>query len=340
MDIDHSPRKLLQVVLSNTYSQAELRDFVQLCYFLALPLVRKRVSQGKINLNLLGLQERDIVYDCIADLFLRSEDGSLPKIRAYMDSSGLEIEKSTDERLLAELRRLIFGKVHNNLIRLLGEVDPSLGRILRNVRLAIEKSDTFVEMHRFSESYIVSNRVEPLMSLPPIPFSLLEQEFSSVANPRLDVPALLDALWTFFSSQVDYQRAVSIVTVGLLFKGVYQRSFDIELEQHHQVESGDPVERILDLVHILCGQLHRDMQDTYVMSGKTTAENYDKYFCALEDILVDRTKRTGDRLTYYEYLKCQFPQMTKTDYLNKHKKILEYLVRLGKTMISKKIKDS
>ncbi len=334
-----SPKNLLRSILSNTYSQADLRDFVQLCYFLALPLVRKRISQGKINLNLLGLQERDVVYDCIADLFLRSDDGNLPKIRAYMDNNGVDITNWTNERLLPELRRLVFGKVHNNLIRLLGEVDPTLGKILRNIRLALEKSESFVEMERFGESYIVSNRVEPQMWRPPMPFDLLEQGFLSVASPRSDVPSLLGNLWEFLSSQVEYQRAVSIVTAGLLFKSLYQRFLDLEVNEEQQVEMDSPIERIQRLIHISCRQLHQDMQATYVTSGKTTADDYDKYFCVLEEILLDRAKGHGDGLTYFDYLKRQYPHMKKTDYRKNHKKILEYLVRAGKARISKRIKN-
>jgi len=79
---------------------------------------------------------------CIADLFLRTDEGASPKIQAHFQKYHLEIDESPMNEFLANCVRMVFVKVQNNLVRLLGEVDPALGKILRNVHLAIEKSDT------------------------------------------------------------------------------------------------------------------------------------------------------------------------------------------------------
>ncbi|HTY36669.1 MAG TPA: hypothetical protein VMH23_06140, partial [Bacteroidota bacterium] len=61
MKISPSYRSVILKILSGTYSQSDVREFVHLCYLLALPLIRRRIAQGRIDLASLGLQQTDVV---------------------------------------------------------------------------------------------------------------------------------------------------------------------------------------------------------------------------------------------------------------------------------------
>jgi hypothetical protein len=42
-------RQTLRAILDGTYTPLDLREFVQLCYVLALPLIRSKIHNGKLT---------------------------------------------------------------------------------------------------------------------------------------------------------------------------------------------------------------------------------------------------------------------------------------------------
>jgi hypothetical protein len=140
MTTPSSAKRLLKGILSGTYTPLHLREFAQLCYTLALPLIRKKIALGKLNLDSVGLKEPDVVYDCLADLFQRDEIGRFPQIRLFFNHHLEQVENWSDYDVLMHLRALVFGKANNNIIRLYREADPILGKILRNVNIALERN--------------------------------------------------------------------------------------------------------------------------------------------------------------------------------------------------------
>ncbi|MGH2567995.1 MAG: hypothetical protein ACRDGA_06615, partial [Bacteroidota bacterium] len=213
----------------------DLREFVQVCYDLALPLIRTKIARGKINLSILGLKETDVVYDCIADLFDRDAQGGFPQIQQFFADHITEIEPSSEEKLIATLRHLVFGKVNKNIIRLYSEVDPTLSKILRNLKLAVERSKPFESIVRFDETQLVPCNVDPLLHLPPMPLEWLKQEFVRVVLLHENVPQMLVKLHRVIINQEMYQRAVPLVSTALLFKEIYMLSGEME-EAASQVE--------------------------------------------------------------------------------------------------------
>jgi hypothetical protein len=97
----YSIKVRLRQILSASFAPRDLREFVQVCYDLALPLIRGKISQGKINLDILGLKEADVVYDCIADLFDRDGEGSFPQIRQFFADHIEDLEQCSEEKVIA-----------------------------------------------------------------------------------------------------------------------------------------------------------------------------------------------------------------------------------------------
>ena len=156
-------RPNLSFVLANAHSKRQLEELVSLCHSLAVSSIRGKLASGKINTTLLGLNDSDLAYDCIADLFQRDEKGTVLHLKTYFES--FLVESESDELLLAHLRRLIFARVNQGLFRLYNEADPALGKILRNIKLAIHSLGNFVEFERFGESHIAPSLCDPLHEL-------------------------------------------------------------------------------------------------------------------------------------------------------------------------------
>ncbi|MEK6571198.1 MAG: hypothetical protein AABZ61_07505 [Bacteroidota bacterium] len=332
-----SLKRLLRGILSGTFTPLDLREFVQLCYSLALPLIRKKVARGKLNLDSIGLKEGDVVYDCLAELFHRDEKGGFPEIRNFFDHQLEDVEKISNEELLMTLQGLVFGKVNNNVVRLYMQVDPALGRILRNLRLSLDRTHLFERVSRFGEVYLVPFRVDALFHLPPMPYEFMQQEFSCVALVHDNIPVMVRKLHDVVVEQKEFQRAVPLVSAALLLKEIYALGWETEKDVTDAFELEIKPEDVERMIEEVCRALEREMRRSYVERGKLSEELFQKYFLALRDILVNEF--AGDASgakSYFDCLKMQIPTLTKEAYRAEHRQVLEYLAKTAKERIKKK----
>jgi hypothetical protein len=334
-----STKRLLGGILSGTYTPLDLREFVQLCYTLALPLIRKKIALGKLNLESVGLNEADVVYDCLADLFQRDEAGGFPQIRLFFERHPEQIDNSSDDDVLVNLRALVFGKVNNNIIRLYSEVDPVLGKILRNMKLAVERNHLFQQVVRFGEVYLTPHGVDALWALPPMPYEFLQQQFSRTVLVYDNIPVMLKKLHDLITQQNQYQRSVPVVAAAVLFKEIYA----LGQEPGQVVEIGSEpefvVEDVLQIIENVCSQLRDELYATYVVSKKCSQELFGQYIRTVRSILMHTfVDPVPDGLSYFESLKAEMPSLTKGAYAEEHRTILEYIAKVAKARVKEELR--
>jgi hypothetical protein len=337
MKFDTSHRLILRSILDGSYTPYDVREFVQLCYSLALPLIRSKIARGKVNLDILGLKEVDVVYDCLADLFRRDSEGSFVQVKSYFSNHEIDLASCHEDDVLLALRRLVFGKVHNSVIRLYSDADPTLGKILRNVLLELEKRGVFELQPRFGEMCLISQDVDPCFHLPPITADYLRLRFSQVVSVRDSIPVMIEKLHEVLSMQVEYQRVVPLVTAALLFKEAYALGSDVEVAEAYpadQKTQSDDVARIADLV---CKRLAAESRQTYVRKGKRSAEVFEKYMVTVKGILLEEFGAATADGSYYEHLKAEMPGLTHAAYVRRHRAILEYLAKQAKNQMREEI---
>ena len=337
--VELSTKRLLRGILSGTYTPLDLREFAQLCYTLALPLIRKKITLGKLNLDSVGLKEADVVYDCLADLFRRDEQGGFPQIRTFFDHQHDRFENSSDEELIASLRGLVFGKVSNNMIRMYSEIDPALGRILRNLKLAVDRAPLFEQVTRFGEVYLVPRNGDAHFELPPIPFEFLQRDFSRIVLIHDNIPEMVKKLHTVMIGQEQFQRAVPLVSAALLFKEIYRLGWETEEVPRGSSEEAPESDVVVTIAEKVCGTLRDEMHSTYVGKGKRTDEQFERYIRAVRRILVI-TFSPGEPngASYFDSLRHEFPGLTKESYKRKHRSVLEYLGKLAKERMREEMK--
>ncbi|MBI5473448.1 MAG: hypothetical protein HY961_13980, partial [Ignavibacteriae bacterium] len=159
-------RENLSAILEGSHTRTQLHTFVHHCNAIALTLIQSRIASGSIHVRRFGLEPCDIAFDAIADLFREDDHGNLVQINAYFES--IDWRNAEDEALLIHLRRLVFARTNQGLFRMFQEIDPGLGKILRNTKLAIAALNTFVEMDHFGEPCIAPGLCDPLVRLPMI----------------------------------------------------------------------------------------------------------------------------------------------------------------------------
>ncbi len=302
-----------------------LNRFIRICHSLALSQLSNRrntVVLSKVH----GLNASDLAFDCISDLFQRDEEGHYLQLETYF--RGFPLNQMADPELLVLLRRLVSSKVHQGIFRLLNEADPSLGKILRNIKLAVPALNQFEEVERFGETFIRTSLCDPLDHLPEPTSEQIERALLETVPGPAFVPELLSRLSVFLRSQRDTRRTVPLVTVALAFRSLYAArtrlpSDLVEAEQLPAVFDGPAI------VRMTMREL-RIRASRFVARGKVTAELLDHYCAVIEEGLTRRiVHANGEGFTLFGALHQRDPRISRARYRAVHRSRLEYLARLA-----------
>jgi len=333
-------KNLLIAIISGEYSNQDLKNFANLCYSLASPLIHKKISLGKINLDILGMKQNEIVFDCIADIFSRDERGRFYKVQSYFESLDFKIENLSTEEAIVHFRKFLFNVVNNNLIRLYSEVDSTLGKILRNMKIALKRESLFTQITRFGDTYLIPINSDLLWEKPPITFDYLQNMFSKTVLIHDNIPEMLKKLFDILIEQDEFQRAVPLVLAALLFKEVYILGWKEEMPSSavNTISLELENEDVKAAANKICTGIRNEMYRAYVEKHKVDEPLFFKYMNALNLILINSFSTiefAGD--SYFEFLQMEIPDLTKDVYIKKHKKIIEYLAKIAKNKMKNEL---
>ena len=326
----------LSSVLTNAHSKRQLEELVLLCHSLAISSIRSKLASGKINTSLLGLNDSDLAYDCIADLFQQDEKGIVLHLKTYFES--FSIESASDELLLAHIRRLIFARVNQGLFRLYNEADPTLGKILRNIKLAIHSLGNFFEIERFGESYIAPSLCDPLHELPEIGGEELQRLVQEVCNGNERIPEILAKLSSSLRRQKEYSRAVRLMSVAYAICSFFGE-MQTRNQQEPVVEQALLIGDIVAVIRESCREVKGKNFSKYVGKKKVAAQHFEHYFFVIEEKLTETLGgHDGEDYSLFDQLSKFLPTLTREEYKRKHKNILEYLSRITYELTVEKMK--
>ena len=318
-------KKNLPGVLKVPASPLATNEVIRVAHALAVAGLASKRSVGHLS-RLHGLSIDDLAYDCIADLFRHAEPGDVQQIRTYF--AGIEVESVEDEQLVVLFRRLILAKVSNGVFRMYNEVDPVLGRILRNIKIGINSLKNFEEVERFSEPCVVPTLCDHLSHLAPVdPEHLIEG--LGVFITRSDrIPDLLSALSKYLRSQTMHSRVVPILQVGLAFRALYGRNrpIDEEVTQPSDPCSSDETARAIQRAS---RAIRTEFEPVYVDADKVRRSMWDFYFSVIETSLHKKfCENDGSEYSLMRGMQLKVPGLSKEEYRRCHRSKLEHLYHL------------
>ncbi len=329
-------RELLISMTSDRPPEAVVCEFVTFCRKTAVVFLRKKIAGGKLNLNHISLCVEDLALDCVADLFSRNSEGGFVQLQVYL--RGTEVEKMADEELMAYMRRLIFAKVNQGIFRIYHDVDPSLSRLIRNIKISIHALENFMVVDRFGESFIVPTACDPLEHLPLIEAAALQEALRQTVGKSETVPNLMAHLSRYLREQDEYCRLVPLVQVALIFRSLYSAT-QVEDATPSDAEMAATVSDATEVISRTCRWVRDRAQKKYVESGKVCAEMFAHYFTVVETALLHTiVDRDGDDVHYYDELSKLVPGLSKEEYRINHKSKIEYLGRITHRRALKELK--
>ena len=323
-------------VIGGTSTREQVNRLVSVFHALASAFLASKSTCGMLS-NVTGLKTSDLAYDCIADLFQQNREGDYIQLVSYF--AGLQLPIARDEEMLAHVRRLVFSKVNHGVYRLYSQTDPSLAKILRNIKLAVYSLKNFTEIERFGEQCLVPVLCDGLEHLPSFQKEELEGLFFPSTKGSEVVPELLAKLSLVLREQSERCRIVPLIFVGILFRAVYNAKRDI-IRDTVEIEDVTVVRDSEEIISKVCQNLKVKTLYKYVDMKNIPPEVFDKYFKVVEEGLMEKyIGNDGQDFSLFENLRRYLPDMTRDMYKKSHRNTIEYLWKLAQKETVKKLRE-
>lgn len=288
-------------------------------------MLLRHKSQKEYLLRLVGLNEPDFALDCVAELFRRDETGCYVALKAYFGS--LDIAGTDDAGVAVYLRRLVSSAVNQRIARALTEVDPGLGKIIRNIKAAVDTLKTYAEIEVHFQACILPLYADPLTHLPFIEKDDLLSRLAEVTSGGEKIPELLAKLATILRSQEHQSRAIPIVRAALAFRDVLALRGS-QIAAPAQIEEQLHVENIRRSIEEACANIKTLVGDRYVARNSLTQDQLDTYIRAIRNYFLAKVDRQDRTLTLHASLGEVGQSVPYAEYRSSHRKKVEYLARL------------
>jgi hypothetical protein len=330
-------KQILADVLSATPSYHCTKEFVSLCHGMASAYLRQKAKRGKVNLPALALSSEDLAWDSLADLFQRDGRGVFVKLASYF--CALDWENKNEDDLLFAARRLIFSLVNQAVYRNYRDADPSLGKILRNLKHAVAGSPLLTLTSCRGELWLSMQAADGFSSaLPVMPPEILEAYLTAAVRGEPDMKQVLHLLSEILESQREYRPAFPLTGLALIIRSAFVH-LHAALEQESSSHDHFASEEIQEMISKSLARIKREKLSSYVGKQKIDAAIYETYFSAMRDLLgAEFVDNDGFGRSYYDHLRQYLSAMTREDYERHYRCQFEYLAKLARQAFLDRLK--
>jgi len=320
-------KKIIRRIFDDNVDCQTINRFAEYCQKVAKGYLLHKINH-KDNLLLAQFESvDDLAWDCIADLCKRDDSGCLCKIKAYFVNQKIR-PTAKESTLLIHLRRLVFSEVQKAIFRIYTESDPSLAKIIRNIKIHASEHDDYRVLSDSGNGKIIVFSTGELADHPTMPAEFLEIRLAHNIREKCFINDILDLVSDVFNNQQKYRRAYPVTQLALSIRKVYARFYEHNRTKWARLSSlflnGELKKMIICAVDDTKSELHR----TYVESSKLHIEVFESYFSIAKDILLNTYhSEYRDGLSNFEHFKRHLPGVKKSDYRSHHRKYIEYFVK-------------
>lgn len=364
---------LVRNICAGTYSPSDLTEFVNISqkiaisYLKYLEIIGRNIRPKKSE----GINElEDVAIDCIAGLFMRNDLGEFTQLQRYFGPKIQSASSLNEMEASSMLRRLIVKKTKQELSRIFRERDPEGAKIIRNIKVAIRSSSemkSFREMGRefilleknlndaYEMNHVTSNDEnhgyknettgdaidisERFKNV--IPEKILYQHFLEKYDPSDSVATMMKKMLEIVTSFPEYQNYLAIDIIATIIRDVtfqhVREKLSNNIDEHSPLNDLQAKEIEHVNQHII-SIIHHKINQQYLRKKKITPEKARIYCQAIVDFVNELTqgKETDSN---FRYLRRYIPDLTQQEYREKERSIFEYLVKITKKALRKKLKE-
>lgn len=263
----------------------------------------------------------DLAHDCIADLF-DCRNGHVSKLRDYYED--IPDSEAEESLLFTKTRQLVFSKVNEGIFDNYRKVDPSLSKIIRNLKHTLVNG--LVPGAAFDEERreIIFG---PENNKPQIPVELLQIKMASHISSVHNSIQAVEALRELLGKEEDYQPRVQLIAFALSL-----RKLNILLEQPEETTTGqgDIFQKsfIEEILSSCMNRMKPALIHSYVDSGKMDMERLNNYLQVVYSVLMHEFVREDTNAeSQYEHFCAVFGETERGEYREHHRIYIEYMVK-------------
>jgi len=317
-------KRLVCVCIIGTYNTKDLNKLADYCHSLGLAYLRIKASSNRLYM-FNGEKLEDLAWDFIADLFEKDDNGHLKVFCDYFDGKSPDEMNNSD--IECELRKLVFTKVDDNIFKHIGENDPSLKKIIRNIKLAVRSNDFEQPVSCNNGFLVIDNNKKGF--LPVMPSDIMQIHLCSRVREKMQIPDIVAEVIDILMHQDQYQKKFSFIGLSLIFREIYvhfnQDMFTNETEPAVDENlMNDEFDEFLDKS---VNSIKTRIGYRYVESNKIPLNLLNAYMQAAHNIVKEYYGNNDENGTQFDYLKEEMPGLCYVDFREKHRQILEYLVK-------------
>ena len=322
-----SLKQILPKILTNNPDRTAVNELVQMSSNMALAYLRLQLHRGALDDYRFGIPTDDLAIDCIADMFLRNEEGRFCALDTYFDS--IQWTQLSDTDLQIALRRLVFSKVNEGIFRSYRNEDPNLAKIIRNVKEAIKRSDKLFLKREREMQWIIAGPEGTVKSNKPLaPVELLETYLTPILCTESNTYTAVYAFLDFLSLHTHYCNAYPLSEYARILRSCFKnRHVPVQPTEEMSMASMD-VETALDKT---ISHVRNTLYKTYVQKGKLSLTMYDNYINAVQKALSAQFGFTSDPIeSQYEALAAYMPNLSKDAFQEEHRNIMQYVFKVSR----------
>lgn len=316
----------IDAILTDRLTQAQEQFLIHAAHELSSNIIRIKFSVSPAIRYFLGLNEKDLGYDCIAELFERDRMNRLVHFKTYF--LNFDFPALSAQEVLSHFNRLITSSVNQNLMHVYRDFDPALGKILRNVKLAVAAHKAFKEVDRFDETCIVPIHCAANEHLPTADLDFLYSMLQPRANGNEFIPELLSIFSRCMREQEQYSRIVPIISVALTFRALFASK--------QNISSASADDQSFEISEIIERSVNRIQK--YYANGTGTDCDTAIYFQTIRNVLLAKTNdQNGTADSLFTGLKQHINELDTKEYRHNHRAKIEYYYRLCREEIASEL---
>lgn len=315
-----------------------VRQFVHLCHTIARTYLNLKVVTGRLDPQFFAISVDDLAMDCIASLFERNERGEFVRIKSYFNS--FEINKLPEEILFARTRRLVFGAINDELFRLYKLEDPSLGNVIRCIKAGLKFiPDLFAERVDGVVWLYVQHKKRSQAELPVMPYDYIYVMLNQRFTAKISVRQLIREFTDILKSQQNYSKRYPLIGLAYIIRMLHTSLAEIDDDLSYPDDASLRTDELQRLIRECAHNVKKKMEYQYVARNKFSRKTYNSFFQAIESILTAQfVKNDGFDRSFFDHIKMHNSEISSIKYDEKYRKYFEYLVKLSREELIKKIR--
>ena len=325
--MDKGIRGAVSRCVGKNYDKKDIHLLVNHSFRIALAYLEMKLCSHK-SYFLREEKPEDLAMDFIADLFQRDENGMLIEICAgFRDVC---IEECSESDITIRLRRIVFSKVDDNIFRFNGEKDPSLKKIIRNLKLGVANLSATGKKVYLEKGVISVAGNKPVSNKPFMPREFMQIKLCGRLTGQMLIPDILEHVADILSSQDLYKPRFPLVALGQIIRGNF-----VLLNRGEQNDAVKPVadremlqQELEQFLEKSVVRMKEKIGEKYIRSGKVEEELLNSYFTTARTILKNDFIEESSHESQYEQLKKLRDDLDYDEFRNEHRTVLEYIVKL------------